>query len=206
MMQIHNCEQGTAQWLAARAGIPTASMYATVMASGKGGADSKTRRTYMLKLAGEIMTGDPMDSFSNAHMERGHEMEPEARSYYAFLNDCEPEQIGFIRNGTTGASPDSLIGANGILEIKTKLPHLLLDVLLRDDFPPDHKAQCQGQLWVAEREWIDLVCYWPKMPKFIKRAYRDEEYIGQISSAVDKFNDELAEIVTRFSDGERLAA
>lgn len=209
-MQIINCDQNSPEWLAARRGIPTASQFATIMASGRGGGESKTRRTYMLKLAGEVITGDPMDSFSNVHTERGHEMEPEARNFYAFKHDVEPELVGFIRNengkGAYGASPDSLVGANGLLEIKTKLPHLLLDVLLRGDFPADHKAQCQGQLWVAEREWIDLTCYWPKMPTHIVRAYRDEEYIKQIAAAVDQFNDELAEIVARFQQQERIAA
>ena len=205
-MQIIDCIQGTPEWFAARAGIPTASRFSDVMAVGRGGAESKTRRTYMLKLAGEIITGEPMDSFSNVHTERGHEMEPEARNFYAFKHDVEPELVGFIRSGNKGASPDSLIGANGMLEIKTKLPHLLLDVLLRGNFPTDHLAQCQGQLWVAEREWVDLICYWPKMPPHIVRAYRDEAYIKQISAAVDQFNDELAEIVARFSQEERIAA
>lgn len=205
MMQIMDCEQGSPKWFAARAGIPTASQFSTVMASGRGGAESKTRRTYMLKLAGEIITGDPMDSFSNAHTERGHEMEPEARNFYAFRHDVDPQLIGFIRNGNAGASPDSLIGENGLLEIKTKLPHLLIDVTLRGEFPTDHKAQCQGQLWIAEREWIDLICYWPKMEPFIARAYRDEEYIKQLARAVDQFNDELAEIIARLIP-ERIAA
>jgi hypothetical protein len=202
MMEILNCVQGSAEWFAARAGIPTASQFGTVMAKGEG----KTRRTYMLKLAGELLTGDPMDSFTNKHMERGHEMEPEARRFYAFQNDVEPELVGFIRNGKKGASPDSLVGKDGLLEIKTKLPHLLLDVILKDSFPAEHRAQCQGQLWIAEREWIDLVCYWPKMPAHIVRAYRDEPYIKQISEAVDQFNDELAEIVTRFKTEERITA
>lgn len=206
MMQVFDCEQGSHDWFAARLGIPTASQFGTIMASGRSGSESKTRRAYMLKLAGEILTGDPMDSFSNSHTDRGHEMEPEARRYYAFQTDAEPQLIGFIRNGPKGASPDSLVGHNGLLEIKTKLPHILLDVILRGDFPAEHKAQCQGQLWVAEREWIDLVCYWPKMPCHIVRAYRDEDYIKQIAAAVDQFNEELAAIVAKFQDEERIAA
>lgn len=196
-IQIINCPQGTEEWLAARAGIPTASMFATVMASGRGGGESKTRAKYMRQLAGEIITGRPMESFSNAHMERGHVMEPEARDLYAFAADVAPEQVGFIRNGQKGCSPDSLIGENGMLEIKTKLPDLLIECLERDDFPPEHQAQCQGALWVAEREWIDLVVYWPEMPVFIKRAYRDEAYIATMAEAVDKFNEELAALVER---------
>jgi len=196
-IQIFNCDQGTEEWHLARAGIPTASMFATVMASGRSGGESKTRAKYMRQLAGEIITGKPMESYSNAHMERGHELEPEARELYAFATDTAPEEVGFIRSGPKGCSPDSLIGAAGMLEIKTKLPDLLIECLDRGDFPPEHKAQCQGALWVAEREWIDIVVYWPAMPVFIKRAHRDEAYIAGIASAVATFNDELAALVSR---------
>lgn len=204
-MQIIECEQGSPEWFAARAGIPTASEFATVMAKGKGGGESKTRRTYMLKLAGEILTGRPMENYSNHHMERGHEQEPEARNLYAFMTDAEPKQVGFIRNGPKGCSPDSLVGDNGLLEIKTKLPHLHLDVLLKDDFPPEHRAQCQGQLWVAERDWVDLAVYCPGLPLFVKRAHRDEAFIQTLSDAVDAFNSDLADVVERVRSQERAA-
>ena len=197
MIQIHNCEQGSPEWFKLRAGLPTASEFSTVMASGKDGGASKTRRTYLLKLAGEILTGEPTESFTNPHMERGKAMEQEAREFYAFHQDAEPELVGFITNGPRGCSPDSLVGANGALEIKTKLPHLLIEALLKDAFPPEHKAQCQGVLWVAEREWIDLAVYWPKLPLLVKRAYRDEDYIRTMAAAVDAFNAELAETVER---------
>lgn len=196
-IQIFNCDQGTEEWHLCRAGIPTASMFATVMASGRGGGPSLTRAKYMRQLAGEVITGKPMVSYSNSHMERGHEMEPEARDLYAFATDTTPEQVGFIRNGQKGCSPDSLIGENGMLEIKTKLPDLLIECWERDDFPPEHKAQCQGALWIAEREWIDLVVYWPGMPVFIQRAYRDEAYIADMSAAINQFNDELSALVER---------
>jgi hypothetical protein len=195
MMRIIDCEQGTPEWFRVRAGMPTASEFATVMASGKGGAESKTRRTYMLKLAGEIITGEPMESYSNAHMERGKAMEDEARDFYAFMTDETPQRVGFVVNGPKGCSPDSLIGTIGMLEVKTKLPHLMIECLLKDEFPPEHKAQCQGGLWVAEREWIDIAVYWPKLPPFIKRAYRDEDYIKKLAAAVDAFNDELQQTV-----------
>jgi hypothetical protein len=197
MIRVIECEQGTEEWFRVRAGMPTASEFCTVMARGRGGGESKTRRTYMLKLAGEILTGQPMDHFSNHHMDRGKEMEAEARDLYAFMKDVDPQQVGFIINGDKGCSPDSLIDANGMAEIKTKLPHLQIDVLLNDGVPPEHKAQCQGALWVAEREWIDFVSYWPKLPLFVKRAYRDEDYIKTLAAAVDQFNDELAELVER---------
>jgi hypothetical protein len=196
-MQIIDCAQGSEEWFLARAGIPTASEFSTVLAKGRGTAESKTRRTYMLKLAGERITGKPMETFSNQHMERGKLMEEEARNFYAFLTDDEPQQIGFIRNDLAGCSPDSLIGADGLLEIKTALPHLLIDFIFKDEFPPEHRAQTQGQLWVTGREWVDLTVYWPKMPPFIKRAYRDEVYIRDLAAAVERFNDELAEVVER---------
>lgn len=196
-MEIHNCEQRSDEWFALRAGIPTSSEFATVLAKGKGKVESKTRRTYLMKLAGEVLTGEPMDNYTNRHMERGSLMEPEARALYAFMNDVEPETVGFIRNGDAGASPDALLGDSGLLEIKTKLPHLLIDLILRDEFPPEHKAQCQGQLWMAEREWLDLCVYWPRLPLFVKRVPRDEEYIKELSGAVDAFNADLAGMVER---------
>lgn len=196
MLTVYDCEQGSEDWFRARMGIPTASEFGTVLAP-RAGSEGKMRRTYLHKLAGEIITGEPMERYGNAHMERGHEMEAEARSLYAFMSDADPTQIGFLRNGQKGCSPDSLIGDAGMLEIKTKLPHLLIDCILKDDFPAEHKAQCQGALWVAEREWVDIAVYWPRMPLFVKRAYRDEEYISKLSDAIDAFNADLAVVVDR---------
>lgn len=194
MMQVFtDLEQGSPEWFAARAGIPTASKFATVMAKGEG----KTRSEYMRKLAGEILTGEPSEQFGNIHTERGNAMEDEARETYAFINDAEIQRIGFIRNGNRGASPDSLVGANGGLEIKTALPHIQIDRLERDRLPPEHKAQVQGNLWIAEREWWDFVSYWPRLPVLTVRVYRDEEYIKTLSDEIDRFNDELAALVER---------
>ena len=196
-MQIFECEQNSPEWYQARMGLPTASEFSTLLASGKGGGESKMRTTYMYKLAGEIITGELMTNYTNAAMERGKAMEDEARKLYAFLHDAEPQRVGFIANGPKGCSPDSLIGVNGMIEIKTTEPHLLIALLLRDEFPPQHKAQCQGGLWVAERDWIDLVVYWPKMPLFVKRAYRDQAYIRGLEDAVEIFNAELAAVVEK---------
>jgi len=196
-VEIFDCEQGTPEWYQCRLGIPTASEFATVLASGRGGGESKTRRTYLYKLAGEILTDEPMYSYSNDHMERGKTMESEARDMYVFLSDLELHQVGFIRNGRKGCSPDSLIGNDGMLEIKTKLAHLQCEVLDYDEFPAEHKPQCQGQLWVAEREWVDFVSYWPKLPMFAKRIFRDEPYIKKLAAEVDRFNNELADLVEK---------
>lgn len=190
-MQILTCEQNSDEWFQARLGIPTASKFATVMAKGQG----KTRNEYMRKLAGEILTGDPMEHYSNHHMERGHEQEPDARTLYSFMHDCEPELVGFIRNGNKGCSPDSLINGDGGLEIKTALPHIQVERLLRGDCPPEHIAQVQGNIWIAEREWWDFVSYCPKLPLFVTRVHRDDDYLKTLADEVDRFNDELAEMV-----------
>ena len=194
MMQVFNdIEQGSPEWFAARAGIPTASRFSTVMAKGEG----KTRAEYMRKLAGEIITGELAEGFTTPHMERGKLMEDEARETYAFINSVEPYQVGFIRSGDKGASPDSLIGTNGGLEIKTALPHIQIDRLERDRLPPEHKAQVQGNLWISEREWWDFVSYWPRLPMLVTRVYRDEPYIKAMSDEIDRFNDEKAALVER---------
>jgi hypothetical protein len=197
MIEIFDCPQGSDEWFRCRMGLPTASEFHTVMAKGRGGGDSKTRKTYLYKLAAEVVTGEPMEHFSNNHTDRGHELEPEARDLYAFKHDCEPQIVGFIRNGDKGGSPDSLVNHSGLVEIKTKLPHLQIECLLNDRLPPEHKAQCQGILWIAEREWIDFVSYWPTLPLLTVREYRDEAYIQTIAEAVDQFNGELAEVVER---------
>lgn len=195
---IHrDIEQGTEAWFQVRAGMPTASEFECLMKRGVGGKPSATRRTYMLQLAGEKLTGEPPEGFFSIYTERGKRLEPEARDLYAMLSDCEPEQVGFITNHGVGCSPDSLVGASGLLEIKTKKPAALVDAIVTDAFLEEHKAQCQGALWVAEREWIDLVAYWPGLPPFIKRAHRDEEYIALLAAEVAKFNAELEAMVEK---------
>lgn len=196
-IQIIDCVQGTPEWLACRAGIPTASEFHTVMAKGRDGGASVTRRKYLHSLAGEIITGEPMESYSNGHMDRGKAMEDEARETYAFIHDADIRRVGFIRNGQKGGSPDSLIGETGGLEIKTALPHIQIDRLIKDELPSEHKCQVQGNLWIAEREFWDFVSYWPRLPLFVKRVYRDEAFIKQLSDAVDAFNEELALLVER---------
>lgn len=196
-MQIFDCEQNSPEWFACRLGLPTASEFKTIIGVKKDAKEKLTRDLYMRKLAGEIITGEPMEKFSNSHTERGHEQEDEARQLYAFIHNAEPERVGFIRNGDTGCSPDSLIGNDGGLEIKTALPHIQIDRLLRGDLPPEHRAQVQGNLWIAEREWWDFASYCPKLPLFVVRVHRDDGYIANLSGAVKAFNEELADLVER---------
>ena len=201
-MEIIPCEQNSPEWVEARLGLPTASQFSTVLAKGKGGGPSKTRRTYLYKLAGERITGQPAENFRNAHMDRGHAMEPEARELYEFAEGVTVERVGFIKNHGAGASPDSLVGDHGLLEIKTAMPHILIEYRLAGRVPSEHVAQVQGQLWVTERSWCDLLIYWPRLDPFQARIERDDSYIeGTLRPGVLRFIDELDELVARLSGG-----
>ena len=196
-IEIFECEQGSPEWFSVRLGMPTASEFATLLSTGRSGGEFKTRRTYLYKLAGERITGTPMESYTNKYMERGKALEPEARNYYAFLTNSKLQRVGFIKNTNKGCSPDLLIGNDGMLEVKTEAPHLLIERLETDKLPDDHYAQLQGNLWVSEREWIDALIYFPGMPASLKRVFRSDEYIKNLAIAVDKFNDELDSLVER---------
>nr|WP_299244211.1 lambda exonuclease family protein [uncultured Halomonas sp.] len=193
-MQILTLEQGTPEWHAARLGIVTMSEVKTLLVNGKGprgfGAGALS---YMHQLIGERITGEPSDAFpGNAHTQRGHELEPTARELYSeATGNTRLEQVGIILNHGAGYSPDSLVGSEGLIEVKTKLPKYQIELLLADELPQEHVAQCQGGLWVSEREWIDFISYWPGMPLFVKRAYRDEVLIRTIAERVEAFYEEL---------------
>lgn len=195
-LQIFDCEQGSPEWFECRRGIATASRFGDVLAKGQG----ITRRKYLYTLAGEALTGECAEPYTNPHMERGHEMEADAINLYAFERDVEPVVVGFMRRGRAGCSPDRLLGDNGMIEVKSKLPHLQLEVLERDDVPPEHKAQVQGQLWISGREFCDFVSYWPRLPLFVKRVERDEKYIESLAQAVADFVGELDTLVAKYGN------
>ncbi len=197
-LEIITCAQNSPEWYAARLGIPTASRFKDVIAKGQG----LTRRKYLYTLAGERLTGEPAESYSNEAMERGHALEAEARERYAFQRDAEPQLVGFMRRKVgehwIGASPDALLGEHGLLEIKTKAPHLQLECLDGGRLPPDHVAQVQGQLWVSGRQWCDFVSYWPKLPLFVIRVERDDAYIATLSAEVMAFCEELEVLTNKY--------
>lgn len=193
-MQILTLEQGTPEWHAARLGIVTMSELKTLLVKGKGpGGFGTGAISYMHQLIGERITGEPSDTFQgNAHTQRGHELEPVARELYQEAAGLPRlEQVGIILNHRVGYSPDCLVDSNGLAEIKTKLPKYQIELLLGGELPQEHVAQCQGGLWVSEREWIDFVSYWPGMPLFVKRAYRDEALISTIAERVEAFYEEM---------------
>lgn len=205
-LQVFNCDQGTPEWHQCRAGIPTASEFATILTKGRGGEPSKTRLTYMRRLAGERITGQVLQTWGgNEHTERGHALEAEARDMASFIRGYTPQPVGFLRRGDAGCSPDSLVGDDGLVEVKTKLPHLHIELLESGEVPTEHTPQLQGQLWISGRSWVDFVSYWPDLPIFIKRVVRDEAYIATLAAAVSSFNDELNDMVERIRNYQEAA-
>lgn len=194
MQIIHEIEQGSAEWLALRLGIVTCSELDVLMVNGKGEAGFGVGAfTYMDRLIGERITGAEAEPWrGNGSSARGHTLEPVVRDLYCLRRDLEPgavDQVGIILNHGIGYSPDGLIGDDGLIEVKTKVPEKLISVILGNEVPGEHLAQCQGGLWVSEREWIDFLGYWPGMPLCLVRAHRDEAYIRKLAERVKTFHE-----------------
>ncbi len=194
-MIVHECQQNSPEWYAVRLGKVTASCFGKAIAGGQG----KTRKTYMIQLIAERLTQEPQEGFSNAVMVRGQEIEPYAREYYELLNDVSIQEVGFVeRNENIGASPDGLVGSEGLIEIKCPLPTTHILALIDDKVPTTHKPQIQGQLWVCEREWCDFVSYDPRVrqrPFFCERVYRDDAYIKELHIKIQMFIDEMNQMM-----------
>ena len=202
-LEILEMEQGSEAWHAARCGVPTASNFSAVLASGRDGAPSKTRSVYLRKLAGERVTQQPAEFFQNAEMERGKAMEDEARTLYEFAKSTTVRRVGLGLNWGAGASPDGLIAEDGGLEIKTAFPHILIEILRSGKVPGEHIPQIQGSLWIFERAWWDVMVYWPGLPPFEARVHRDERWISEtLAPGVRRFLDELEELVEWLQRGD----
>lgn len=199
MQIIRDIEQGSQEWLNLRLGIVTCSELDCLLVNGKGQAGFGAGAfSYMDQLIGERITGEAADPFQgNRHTERGHELEGKARELYVARTGAELDQVAIILNHGIGYSPDALVGGDGLDEIKTKLPKFQVSVILAGEVPKEHIAQCQGGLWASEREWIDFISYWPGMPLFIKRMYRDEAMIRTISERVKTFYEIMEERMER---------
>lgn len=188
---FHDIEQSTPEWHQLRCGLLTATDAAALLANGEG------RKKALYRVACETITQTPGESYQNDYMRRGKQQEPEARAAFALIHGCDPKPVGFIRRGPIGCSPDSLLPKKRILEIKTQKAELLAETLFRDQFPTEHIAQTQWQLWCAEYDKTDLVIYCPRMPLFHKERGRDEAYIKRLAESVDRALQEIDVIVRR---------
>lgn len=181
--------QGTPAWAELRTGIPTASQLHRVITPK--GAPSKSAEAYLFELLAERLTGEPTVGYTSHWMDRGSDLENEAVAFYHFTQDCETEKVGFVLNdsGTIGASPDRLVGDDGLLEIKVCKPSTHLGYLLQAGSAyEEHKIQTQAQLWITDRKWNDLLAYNPSLPPALYRVGRDEEYINKLAIAVTAFS------------------
>lgn len=189
-------EQGTPEWLQARAGIVTASVVGKLLTSTGKVANNDTSRALMDTLALEHVTGrvDPMRP--TRAMEAGSLLEPHARDYYAGTGTRWPvEQVGFYRRDedewSLGYSPDGVIGEHGLLEIKSRTPLVQLRTLRTGLVPAANVAQLQAGMLTTGRRWIDYVSFSPGMPLFVQRVTPDKFWQEAIVTACRNYRDHL---------------
>jgi hypothetical protein len=170
---VHDLQQGTPEWFAARLGIPTASSFSRLITST--GARSKSLEGYAAELAAEVFAGKSLDQFdgNNAWMERGKVLEAEAVELYQFITDADVQRVGFCTNdeATAGCSPDALVGDGGGLEIKCLKAESHIAALhyyqKHGKCPSGYVQQVQGSLLVTGRAWWDLCFYHPDVPHLV---------------------------------------
>jgi putative phage-type endonuclease len=206
-------DQATPEWFAARLGKVTASRLADMMAQTRNGWGA-SRANYMAELVAERLTGKKFEGFTNAAIQWGLDTEPQARDAYAFFTDADVEQVGFIDHPTiamTGASPDGLVGADGLLEIKCPQTATHINTLLTADIAEKYILQMQWQMACTERKWCDFVSFDPRMPEpmqfFCKRIERDDALIGRLGKEITIFLSEVSMKVDALSQkyGRRAA-
>jgi len=190
-------EQGTDEWFNARIGKVTASRVSDLMAKTKTGY-SASRDNYMAQLVCENLTKTKAEGFTNAAMEWGMEQEPFARAAYEAKTGVMVEEVGFVPHPLiewAGASPDGLVGPDGLVEIKCPNTATMIDTLLTGKVPGKYNIQMQFQMACTGRYWCDYVVFDPRMPAkaqlFIKRVFRDDAFIQEMEAEIVNF---LAEV------------
>lgn len=204
--------QGTDEWLSIRLGKVTASRVADVIARTKTGP-SASRANYMAELVAERLTGARSETFTNAAMAWGTDNEPEARLAYEFRTDVTVEQVGFIAHPSiemSGASPDGLVAADGLVEIKCPNTATHIETLLTGTIPAKYETQMLWQMACTGRAWCDFASFDPRLPEemrlFVKRFDRDDKRIAEMEEQVRVFLFELDTTVRRLSERYSLRA
>jgi len=200
---MSDIEQGTDEWFAIRCGKVTASRVADVIATTKSGY-SASRANYEAQLICEILTGKPAESYSNAAMQWGTETEPLARAQYELKTGEMVNQVGFVVHPMieqAGASPDGLVGSEGLIEIKCPNTSTHLDTLLAQKVPSKYIVQMTWQMVCTGRKWCDFVSYDPRLPEnlqlFVQRIELDEDYAKKLQNEVVMFLVEVNEKVEK---------
>ena len=190
-MIVVDCQQGTPEWLAARAGKVTASAISNVLMK----PETAGFRDYQAQIVAEILTGKPQGSdFTNAAMQFGTETEPLARSAYEAETGFSVDQVGMVIHPTidrAGASPDGLVGNSGLAEIKCPKVATHLAYLIAGVVPTTYKNQMAWQMACTGRAWCDFVSFRPDLPEnlqlFVVRYKRDPAEILKLETAVVAF-------------------
>ena len=202
-------EQRTTEWFQARLGKVTASRVADVIAKTKTGY-SASRENYMAQLVVERLTNTQAESFTNAAMQWGTDQEPFARAAYELKMGVMVDETGLVDHPTipmAGASPDGLVGEDGLVEIKCPNTATHIDTLLTQTVPAKYITQMQFQMACTGRQWCDFVSFDPRMPQkaqiFVKRVLRDDLFIKEVESEIKKF---LAEVSAKVDQLNKLIA
>ena len=194
-MKIYNFEQRTEDWYNIRKGKMTASNAETIIANGKG------LETYIYNLMAEYYSSAEKENYINADMQRGIDLEPEARLEFEFYTDLDVQEVGFIEyNEFIGVSPDGLIGNDGLIEIKCPNDSIYFKLLLSNNIKPEYIAQMQMQMYVTERQYCYFVSYNPNFEKslYIKKINRDEEMIDKLKKGLERGTQLIKEIKENF--------
>ena len=199
-------EQRSDEWFTARLGCVTASRTADVMAKTKSGY-SASRANYMAQLITERLTETKADGFSSAAMQWGTETEPQARAAYELMTGEDVIEDGFVKHPTIegfGASPDGLVGSDGLVEIKCPNSATHIDTLLSQKVPAKYMTQMQVQMMCCGREWCDFVSFDPRLPAdmsfWMQRVWADADRQKEIETEVRLFILELEDKLQKLRD------
>lgn len=200
-MPLIDCVQYSEEWWEIRRGLPTASNFAKIV-TGKG-EPSKQRKAYLYQCAAVRLTGIYQESYKSAAMQEGNDREELSRMIYAMEQEVVIDEVGFYVSecGRWGASPDGLIGEDGLLELKNPEAHTHVGYLLSGKLPSAYVQQVQGELFVTGRLWADFCSYSPKLPLFILRVCRDDVFCDKLESELVAFCEELDEICEKIEGG-----
>lgn len=191
-MRTFDILQGDDAWYNMRLAIPTASEFKRLVTP-KTKKLSASIDDFVIDKLAEMMTGEREASFTSYAAQRGLDLEPEAREAYEFINGVTVERAGFYTDDEIryGASPDGLVGDDGLLEIKCLNQANCVYFMLKNEVDADHMPQIQGQLLVTGRQWVDWFLYHPLLPRFGIRVYREEAYITLLQEALGVFTEKM---------------
>jgi hypothetical protein len=208
---IRDVIQGSPDWMALRIGRIGGSRVSDLLTEGRSGAESLTRRKYKNEIIRERLTGLKLNTFKTPAMQRGIDLEPLARAWYEVKNNVFVDQVAIVKHPTiqdAQCSPDGIIFADKpyLIEIKVPSPENHLDNILTGGKQLEqYYDQAMWQLaCMPEMEFCDLISFDPEMPDhlkgFVKRIYRDDEYIKTMEDKVILFLQEVETTITNLKE------